>query len=118
MGEGLGATHYNWRPDIADFVAYIESQWPTAANTYWDHPTGFGRDATSVDFWNPGGRGDPIDFWVGQAIWDYVFFGDFPPYIEWVIWQGWMWTYWDGSVWYCDIDPWDCHFDHVHFTFF
>jgi hypothetical protein len=124
VGEGLGATHFNWRGDVANFVGHIENSFSTWGNTYVNHPTGFGLDDVSVDFWAPfigwdgvSGRGNPIDPAVGQAVWDYVFFGNFPPFIRWGIWQGWMWDYFDGWIWYCDIDPFDCHFDHVHFTF-
>ena len=126
MGEGIGFTHFNWRPDVANLVSIVENSFSTFGNTYEDHPNGFGGlDPVSVDFWAPfvgfdgvSGRGNPIDPGVGQAVWDYVFFGNFPPFIRWGIWQGVMWTFWDGEVDYCAIDPFDCHFDHVHFTFF
>jgi len=128
MGEGLTPTHFGWRGDVAALVADIESRFSTFGNTYFDHPTGWGLDHVSVDFWAPfigwdgvSGRGNNIDFNVGEAILDYVFndpiVGPNPPYVRWYIWQGWMWV-WDGTwTWYCDIDPLDCHFDHLHFTF-
>lgn len=117
MGEGRGATHYNWRPDVRALVTYIQYWYSTAANTYYDHPTGWWLDDVSVDFWSPWGRGSPIDPYVGDAIWNDVFYDPNPPWIRWVIWRGWMWD-WTGTwTWYPDIDPWDPHFDHVHFTF-
>jgi hypothetical protein len=117
VGEGRGATHYNWRPDVWALVTYIQYWYSTAANTYYDHPTGWWLDDVSVDFWSPWGRGSPIDPYVGDAIWNDVFYDPNPPWIRWVIWRGWMWD-WTGTwTWYPDIDPWDPHFDHVHFTF-
>ncbi len=125
MGEGFGETHFGWRADVANLVSIVENSFPTFGNTYVDHPNGFGLDHVSVDFWAPiigfdgvSGRGIPIDPDVGWAIRDFVFFDPNPPFIQWVIWQGVMWTFWDGEVDYCAIDPFDCHFDHVHFTFF
>src|SRR5215207_11615064 len=59
MGEGRGATHYNWRPDVRRLVDYIEYWYATAANTYYNHPTGWWLDDVSVDFWSPWGRGSP-----------------------------------------------------------
>jgi hypothetical protein len=128
---GLGDTHFNWRPDVANLVSFIENSFPTFGNTYFEHPTGFFDefgfpfDDRSVDFWAPfigldgiSGRGIPIDFDVGQAILDFVFFDPNPPFIRWYIWQGVLWTPFDGEVDYCAIDPDDCHFNHVHFTFF
>jgi len=125
VGEGFGETHFGWRGDVANLVSIVENSFPTIGNTYFDHPNGFGLDDVSVDFWAPfigfdgvSGRGNPIDFDTGQAILDFVFFDPNPPFIRWYIWQGVIWTPFDGPFDYCAIDPNDCHFDHVHFTFF
>jgi hypothetical protein len=119
----LGATHYNWRWDVRALVDRVLYWYPDAsANTYYDHPTGWGLDDRSVDFWHWWGRGYDIDYYVGEGIVNYVWYDPNPPWIRWYIWQGVIWVcpvpadasqcYWD---WYWD--PWDLHYDHVHFTF-
>lgn len=116
-------THYNWRWDVAELAHRVENLFATAANTYNDHPTGQGLDAVSVDFWSPWGRGSDIDTGVGFAIVNYVWNDPNPPWIRWYIWQGWEYDVpydWIGSGNYISYpyeDPFDQHFDHVHFTF-
>ncbi len=122
MGEGIGATHYNWRWDVADLVARVESEFWTAANTYFDHPTGWGLDHVSVDFWSPDGRGWDIDPGVGDQIVNYIWHDPNPPWLRWYIWQGVIWVCpvpGDASQCYSYFyeDPFDQHFDHVHCTF-
>lgn len=56
----FGKTTYNWRPDVADEVRTYLRLYNITANTYEDHPPGLGLDRTSVDFWGPQGRGDPV----------------------------------------------------------
>ncbi len=128
-----GATHYNWRWDVANLAARVESLYSTAGNTYFDHPSNWWQfsawplDPVSVDFWSPWGRdaGYPwnnIDPDVGYAIANYVWYDPNPPWIRWYIWQ--------GVIWVCPVagdasrcygyyydDPNDLHYDHVHFTF-
>jgi hypothetical protein len=125
MGEGVGATHYNWDWDVEGYIygrilPYITATFgfeATAPNTYVDHPNGWRLDNRSVDFWNPAGRGFPIDFTVGEAIVNYVMNidGNNPPFTSWYIWQGVIWDNFYGYRWYWDEN--DLHYDHVHFTF-
>jgi hypothetical protein len=108
-------THHSWRPDVRAVVEYIESRFSTAANTYNDHPVGWGLDNVSVDFWGLGGRGDPIDPNVGQEIVEFLFNDPNLLWFRWLIWQGWIWEHTLG--WQPYDDPFDMHFDHVHLTF-
>jgi hypothetical protein len=126
-GTYIGAhpTRYNWEPDVeqlarswVDYYGYESgSCW---ANTYVDHPPGWGRDTTSVDFWGYD-RGFRIAYEVGQEIVDWIFNDPNPPWIEWIIWQGWWWVD-DGMGWriYPDFDlASDAqHINHVHVTFY
>ena len=101
----LGAAHRNWRSDVRALVEYIESWWwwsydtqswtYTVANTYDDHPivwpwlSPWDLDYVSVDFWGPGGRGDTIDYSLGNRIIRFIWYetGPYPPWIRYYIWQ-------------------------------
>ena len=136
----LGATHFGWRQDVANLVARVEAQFATWGNTYFDHPISwpqfstFPLDSVSVDFWAPffgpdgiSGRDNPIDFDVGYAIVDFVWFDPNPPWIRWYIWQGeifiipWEWVGTGSYLRQPYGDPFDpsddVHVNHVHFTF-
>jgi len=130
-----------WRQDVADLVARVEENFSTFGNTYFNHPTDpfgefadFPLDFVSVDFWAPflgpdriSGRDIPIDFDVGEAIVDFVWFDPNPPFIRWYIWQGEIFIIpreWVGTGSYLQepfgdpSDPSDdVHVNHVHFTF-
>ena len=111
----FGDTHYNWREDVARLVRRFEQRFKTKANTYVDHPTGFGLDDRSVDFWAPRGRGVSISPRTGQAIFRRLRHRERPPDYRWIIWKGHIY-YGNGGVEPYD-DPLDQHFDHVHVTF-
>jgi hypothetical protein len=57
---GLGPTHYRVLPVLKRVADRIVSRVGGTWNTYLDHPTGYHLDDISIDFWGPGGRGDPI----------------------------------------------------------
>jgi hypothetical protein len=131
MGEGLGPTHFNWRPDVEWYIynrvlPHITGVFgfqATEPNTYVNHPTGWWLDDRSVDFWSEFGRGDPIHPSVGHEIVNFVWNDPNPPWIRWYIWQGWIYVIpwdWIGSGNYISYpyeDLSDQHFDHVHVTF-
>jgi hypothetical protein len=131
-----GATHFGWRQDVADLVARVEFEFSglTAGNTYFDHPivwpqfSFFDLDFVSVDFWGPGGRGHTIDFDVGEAIDNFVWFDPFPPFIRYRIWQGELLTIPPHLIGTGEffVEPYgnpfdtfsdDVHERHIHFTF-
>ena len=129
---GAHPTRYDqvWQPNVEQIarmvVDYYYQQngnaWGTCwANTYVDHPPGWGRDATSIDFWGYD-RTYPIAYATGQEICEWLFNLDpgQPPFIEWMIWQGWWWR--DGIGWaqYQDFDlASDAqHVHHLHVTYY
>lgn len=111
---------YTWRSDVDALIRRVLANFGVdnlSANTYVDHPEGFGRTTTSVDFWAPEGRGEPIGREMGQAVFDFIFNDPNPPMIEWCIWRGQIWVFGVGFFDFPD-DGTGLHFDHPHFTFF
>jgi hypothetical protein len=125
LGDGsyvdLHPDRYTWAPLVDDYIRRILGTWQGRvwANTYVDHPPGFGRDDVSVDFWDYAGRAVSLDSTIGKEILDWIFKDQNPPWINWCIYQGWIWT--DGVGWqeYWDTDPWSDagHWHHLHITF-
>jgi hypothetical protein len=125
IGDGsyvdLHPTRYTWEPIVEQFARYVVDYYEGAitANTYVDHPPGWWRDTTSLDFWGPAGRGDRIDPDLAQEIVDWQL-GDWnAPWIDWLIWNEWMWSSGSGWSWYSadSSDADNGHYRHVHFTF-
>ena len=119
---GAHPTRYNWRAEVEQVARRTVDYygWGNCwANTYVDHPPGFGRDATSIDFWGED-RTYPIPYWMGQEIFEWLFNDPEEPNIEWIIWQGWWWV--DGIGWrrYEDFDlASDAqHMNHIHVTYY
>jgi hypothetical protein len=110
-------TRYEWRKDVEDQIRRIYDLFPTVEiNTYVDHPEGYERDVDSFDIWGPGGRNDPIDPDLGQAVFEFVFNDPNPPLIEWCIWKRAIWIRgvgWQGF----GVDPFTFHDDHSHWFF-
>lgn len=115
-------THWNVREDIYALAQYICGRHGSTWNSYYDHPPGYNLayDHLSVDFWGPNGRGDPVGLWLGHSIFGHLFYDPEPPHIDWIIWQGWIWTYYGGWEWFSGDEPWsdNGHFRHVHVTYF
>lgn len=123
-------TNYNWREDIEELTHRIVNMEPFKGriwiNTYQHHPPGGPddfwrhRDTTSFDVWGFGGRGDPLLKKLGDQV-HHVLFSDVnPPDIWWIIWQGSMWSRFQGG--FVDApggpvgsDP--GHFRHIHVTY-
>lgn len=114
-------TRWTWDPHVEKFARYVVDYYRSevTANTYVDHPEGFGRDTTSVDLWGPGGRGDPIDSTIAKEIVDWQLADKKPPWIEWLIRNGYMWTPYNGWQWFSgDTSAVDNgHYRHIHITF-
>ena len=97
-------THFDFRPDVARFVARIQKlfPWLTFMNTYYRHPPVFGRrlEFVSVDTWQGGlvdgryvgYRGKPLDPDLGARVFNAIFNDPYAPPIYWIIYRGRMWT--------------------------
>lgn len=108
-------THYRVGPAVRSWSDIVSRHYGTSWNTYFDHPPGYGLDATSVDHWGKGGRGDPITERVGDQVALHII-GMHPKRpVRWLIWWGDIWTPSDGwkpySAWLGG------HYDHVHVTY-
>jgi hypothetical protein len=113
---GLGATRWRWRRDVRRRVRLLSARFPQAkANTYVCHPwCGWGR--VSVDFWGPGGRGDPIDKQLGQELLQTARALPGPPYLRHTIYLHQLWTSFGGySLWRKDDHSDELR--HVHLTY-
>lgn len=111
----LGATHYNWRPDVRRRVQRTLSTFSgITANTYYDHPWP-GWDGVSFDLWGPGGRGRAISRDLGSATLNFLLTNAESWNIRHLIYERRLWTSFGGwSVW-----PSDDHsgrLRHVHCT--
>lgn len=117
----LHPDRYTWMPLVDDYIRRVLGMWRGRvwANTYVDHPPGFGMDDVSLDFWDWAGRAASLDPTTGKEILDWIFNDQNPPWINWCIYQGYIWT--DGVGWqeYWDTDPWSDagHWHHLHITF-
>jgi predicted chitinase len=125
IGDGcyvdLHPDRYTWVQLVDDYIRRVLGTWQGRvwANTYVDHPPGFGMDDVSVDFWDYAGRAVSLDSTIGKEILDWIFNDQNAPWINWCIYQGYIWT--DGVGWqeYWDTDPWSDagHWHHLHITF-
>jgi hypothetical protein len=113
---------YNWRPDVEEVARYIVDTYGVWCNTYHLHPPEVSpsRERDSLDVWGPGGRGDPLDWDLHETIfWD-IFNDGKPPWIEWTISKGWLWSSAGGWRWWSDDledDADTFHGKHIHYTF-
>jgi hypothetical protein len=113
---GLGATRWRWRRDVRAVVAELSREFPAARpNTYVGHPwVGWGR--VSVDFWGPGGRGDPIQQDLGWQLLHYAFRMPGKPNLRHTIFLHQLWTSYGGySFWRPDDHSGALR--HVHLTY-
>ncbi len=97
-------THFDYRPDVARFVARVQKKfpWMTFMNTYFKHPPVFGRkyEFVSSDVWQGGlvngryvgYRGKPLDPGLGVKVFNAMFYDPYAPPIYWIIYRGRMWT--------------------------
>jgi hypothetical protein len=91
-------TNYIWRADIERLTARLVNMDPFYrriwVNTYFIHPAGVfpRRDTVSFDVWGFGGRGTPLDVNLGNRVRQLLFNDPNLPNIDWIIWQGRMWT--------------------------
>jgi hypothetical protein len=112
----LGATRWRWRPDVRAVVADLSARYPQArANTYIGHPwRGWGR--VSVDWWGPGGRGDPIAAEIGWQLLEDAFRLPGAPHLRHTIYVHQLWTSFGGFSWWSKDDH-SGRLRHVHLTY-
>lgn len=69
--EGFGPTMYTVIPEMLEIAEAVANMFATPWNTYENHPPGYEQPyyrERSVDWWGPGGRGDPIgEIWTSVA---------------------------------------------------
>jgi len=124
-------TRFNFRGDVHKVINRVQAKFPnqTYANTYVEHPPGFGGryDTVSVDFWGGGlrngkyvgYRGKPIGTERGHNVFRAIWHDKHKPNISWIIWHGRMWV--RGKGWGpapggpADSDA--GHYNHVHVTY-
>jgi hypothetical protein len=118
-------TNYVWRKDIERLTARLVNMdafhrriW---VNTYFIHPPGVTphRDKLSFDVWGFGGRGDPLPEDLGWRVRRFLFGLRGLPNINWIIWQGRMWTIRGGPGPAPPGPPGSDagHFNHLHVTY-
>lgn len=108
-------THFNVRSDLGSHATDTVSRFGGSWNTYWDHPPGYGLDATSIDFWGEGGRGVAINEHQGDEIVAWLLGQHVLVPIRWLIWYAWWWR---PDYGWTPYDAWQGpHYDHVHVTF-
>lgn len=116
MWGGLGATRWSWTRPVRREVQRILNKYPrVTANTYIGHPW-LGWSRVSVDFWGPGGRGDPIGRKTSKKVLEDLRERPGPPYIRHTILEHVLWTSFGGSS-YWSADDHSGKLRHVHVTY-
>jgi hypothetical protein len=112
----LGPTRWRWRKDVRRVIDRLERRYPQARpNTYVGHPwPGWGR--VSVDWWGPGGRGDPIPYNLGWSILNDAFQMELGPQLRHTIYIHQLWTSFGGYSWW-EPDDHSGDLRHVHLTY-
>jgi len=123
-----------WRPDVEKRARWLVDNFNVTCMTFHDWPEERGFEVASTDpdgtvwyvmntsfnVWGPQGPGDPLDFTVGQQVFDTLWLEPNPPNIRWIIWQGTQygeWNKWQGEP----FDPGNsslmAHNDRLHVTY-
>lgn len=114
---GSGATRYVYAPAVERVVQSVTQRFPlTSANTYVCHPwCGWGK--WSVDFWGPGGRGDPIRPETAERTLRFLYALPGLPNIRHTIYEHRIWTSWGGLSYWSRNDH-TGPLRHVHVTYY
>lgn len=88
----LGRTHWDVRPHVATAARRVLRVADGSWNTYVDHglPPAKG-EAYTVDYWGPGGRGDPLREASGDAMCSWILGQHQVTPLRIVIWWSWIW---------------------------
>jgi len=123
-------TRFEWREDVAGVIRRLYRQFGRdniSINTYVQHPGDdggrFARDTTSFDVWGPGGRGEEggEDFFLppalGAQVFRFLFDDPNPPDIDWIIYQGEIFTRATLEFRPFGFDDFTFHNNHIHVTY-
>lgn len=121
-------TRYGWRADVKAYVYRLFRFFRyISINTYVEHPgreistaAAAGHDTTSFDIWGVGGRNDPINPELGDALVAYLLHDADPPFVAWLIYKRRVYTPNGRGGWNVGpfgTDPFSWHDNHVHVTF-
>lgn len=121
-------TRYHWkeggRDDVDALCKWIVQNYNVSVNTYVHHPEdvwleqGVSREYDSFDVWGPAGRGDWLDYEIGNELFNLLWYDPTPPYWEWAIWQRTIygaWNGWSGEP-FGNGTQFTNHEDHFHVT--
>lgn len=114
-------TRYHWVASVEKLARDLVNNFPVWCNTYAAHPPMYpDYEWYSIDVWNPGGRGDTLDWNVHTQVCDYVMNDPNPPMLAWVCSKYYIWTPSADWQWYSnDTDPATdyAHVYHLHMSF-
>ena len=129
-------TRFNWTSPVRRLVEKYQAMfpWQTYACTYvwhppYDPPAITKRyDRLSVDFWGggvvngkyQGYRGKPLPDALHKKLFNVIFDDPDGPKIDWILSNGWMWSWRTGWSPYDPYDPYNAdmaHRKHIHITF-
>lgn len=88
----LGATHWNVHAPVRRAAEEVVRRFGGSWNTYRRHglPPARGEHYT-VDYWGPGGRGDPLPESTGDAMVAWILGQEEVIPVKILIWFGWIW---------------------------
>ena len=119
-------TRYRWNKHVELLIRKLYRVFGTDLihiNTYVEHPPedqlAFPRrlDRLSFDVWDGQGRGWPLDYNVGQRVFNFIWNDPGQPYIAWIIWQATIRERATGFVPQAfGKNPLSWHYDHIHVT--
>jgi hypothetical protein len=113
---GSGATRYYWVPDVRATVQRALNRYPRlTANTYVCHPW-CGWSPYSVDYWDAGGRGDPVDGPILASLRQFLMELPGKPFIRHTILDHALWTSWGGYSYWAPLDH-TGYLRHLHVTY-
>jgi hypothetical protein len=122
-------TRYTWREDVERVIRRVYRQFGSdniKINTYVEHPGDeggvFARDTAAFDVWGPGGTEAAdstffLDSVIGGQIFRFLFDDPNPPDIDWIIYQGEIFTRATFEFRPFGFDDFTFHNDHIHVTY-
>ena len=88
----LGATHWNVRGYVREASEEVRRRFGGSWNTYVKHGSLSGHsEHQTVDHWDPGGRGDPLNEGAGDAMVAWILGQHQVRPVALLIWFGWWW---------------------------
>jgi len=109
-------THYRVAARVALVVDGLALAAGCSWNTYYDHPPGWGLDATSVDFWHAKGRGVALPLKANALLVGRILRAHKTNPVRWLISKKSIWTPQDGWTPYSGYQHYG-RLRHVHVTY-